>query len=182
MRFSIEGRVPFLDTELMRTLWALDDAAILSGGWNKRALRDATVDLLPSMVRHRRNKIGFTTPERAWFPQIAEEVREVLASPSFGSRPYWRQDAVVAAFDQLVAGRAASETMLFWRMLNTELWLRMFVDEDPTDLLLGTGQGAEIDQPARRTGPSPVPAPRREDHVAGEPHDLPDLLDPQPPG
>jgi asparagine synthase (glutamine-hydrolysing) len=137
MRFSLEGRVPFLDTELVRTLWALDDEAIISGGWNKRALRDATRGLLPEGIRNRRNKIGFTTPERAWFLAVSREVRAILSSDSFATRRYWRQPAVLEAFDQLVARRAASETMLFWRMLNVELWLRAFVDNDPTERLVG---------------------------------------------
>jgi asparagine synthase (glutamine-hydrolysing) len=137
MRFSLEGRVPFLDTELVRTLWALDDTAIISAGWNKRALREATRGLLPEGIRNRRNKIGFTTPERAWFLAVNGEVRAILSSASFATRKYWRQSAVLEAFDQLVAGRAASETMLFWRMLNVELWLRAFVDNDPTEHLVG---------------------------------------------
>lgn len=137
MRFSLEGRVPFLDTELVRTLWALDDRAIISAGWNKKALRDATKGLLPEGIRNRRNKIGFTTPERAWFLAVSDDVRAILSSESFGARTYWRQPSVLEAFDKLVARKAASETMLFWRMLNVELWLRAFVDNDPTEMLVG---------------------------------------------
>ena len=44
---------------------------------------------------------------------------------------------MLEAFDKLVARKAASETMLFWRMLNVELWLRAFVDNDPTEMLVG---------------------------------------------
>ncbi|WP_152365505.1 asparagine synthase (glutamine-hydrolyzing) [Microlunatus speluncae] len=128
MRFSIEGRVPFLDTELVRLLWSLDSSAILHAGWNKRALRDAARPLLPSLITKRRNKIGFTTPESTWFRAIGPRLRRILASDSFGSRPYFDQAAALAAFDAFLAGRAAAETMLFWRMINVELWLREFVD------------------------------------------------------
>ncbi len=186
MRFSLEGRVPFLDTDLVRELWALEPAAILSGGWNKRALRDATEGILPPVIRHRRNKIGFTTPERSWFLRIQDDVRSILASPSFASRKYWRQPAVLDAFDRLVEGRAASETMLFWRMTNLELWLRMFVDTDPTAELVGDRADVRAPRTASAgTAPSePVlPAPRRpSDHVPDHVYDVTDLLDPQPPG
>ncbi|MET9023828.1 asparagine synthase (glutamine-hydrolyzing) [Actinopolymorpha sp. NPDC004070] len=137
MRFSLEGRVPFLDMDLLRTLWPLDNAAIIGAGWNKRALRDSTSELLPGKVLRRRNKIGFTTPEHAWFLRIHEDVREILSSPSFGSRPYWRQDAVLRAFDDFVAGKGVAETMVFWRLVNVELWLRTFVDTDPAPGLAG---------------------------------------------
>src|SRR5262249_748173 len=78
MRFSIEGRVPFLDATLLRTLWSTDTEAIIGNGWNKRALREATADLIPPPVRLRRDKIGFTTPEVAWMHRIGHDVRSVF--------------------------------------------------------------------------------------------------------
>jgi asparagine synthase (glutamine-hydrolysing) len=128
MRFSVEGRVPFVTADLLRLLWALDDTAIVHGGWNKRILRDATRHLLPPMVRLRRNKIGFTTPEDAWFQRMGDRLRGVFTSESFGARPYFDQAAVVAAFDEFRSGRSNTETMTFWRLLNVELWLRQFLD------------------------------------------------------
>src|SRR4029078_1060192 len=42
MRFSLEGRVPFLDKEVLKFIFSLSDEAIIKDGWNKRVLRDAT--------------------------------------------------------------------------------------------------------------------------------------------
>ena len=61
MRFSLEGRVPFLDKEVLKFVFSLSDEAIIKDGWNKRVLRDATRGLLPESINRRRNKIGFTT-------------------------------------------------------------------------------------------------------------------------
>ncbi|WP_131735533.1 asparagine synthase (glutamine-hydrolyzing) [Actinomadura roseirufa] len=133
MRFSIEGRVPFLDTDLMRLLWSLDDTAILSGGWNKRALRDATRNLLPRQIRTRRDKIGFTAPEDAWLRAMSGHVSNVFASETFAARPYFDQEAVLTAFHAFLRGEAGADTMTFWRLFNTELWLREFIDCDPAD-------------------------------------------------
>jgi len=138
MRFSLEGRVPFLSADLLRTLWAVDNSAILHAGWNKRALRDATAGLLPPVVNRRRKKIGFTTPEDAWFAQIAPQVMDIFSAPSFGARPYFRQSAVVRAFRQFMVGRSTVETMTFWRMLNLELWMREFIDPGPAPVPLRT--------------------------------------------
>lgn len=63
MRFSIEGRVPFVDKELLKFLFTLDESAIIHDGWNKRILRESMDGILPDMISKRRNKIGFTTPE-----------------------------------------------------------------------------------------------------------------------
>lgn len=147
MRFSIEGRVPFLDTELIKLLWSLDSGAILHAGWNKRALRDAARPLLPKLITRRRNKIGFTTPESTWFRAIGPALREILAGDSFGSRPYFDQPAVLAAFDAFSAGRAAAETMLFWRLINVELWLREFIDGPPARPLAASVQAGGRNEP-----------------------------------
>jgi asparagine synthase (glutamine-hydrolysing) len=153
MRFSVEGRVPFLDTTLLRTIWELDDTAIIDAGWNKRALRDATKDLLPPLINRRRNKIGFTTPEDSWFSRIKNDVYLVFASESFGRRAYFNQTAVLRAFSDFVAGKADAETMLFWRLLNVELWLREFIDHDPAV------DDASASEPASPAAESPAESP-----------------------
>ena len=148
MRFSVEGRVPFLTADLLRTLWALDDSAIVRGGWNKRALRDVTRPTLPDRINRRRNKIGFTTPEDAWFARMGDALRAVFSSASFGARPYFDQPAVLDAFEQMLSGRSNTETMTFWRLLNVELWLRRYIDPDGGDRSWG-GAG----QASYRLGP-----------------------------
>jgi asparagine synthase (glutamine-hydrolysing) len=131
MRFSLEGRVPFLDFNLVRYLFTLEPEAIIKGGWNKKILRDAVRGLLPDQIVDRRNKIGFTTPEREWFLRIKNHVHTVFRSDSFGSRPYFDQASVLRAFEEFISGKN-SDTMLFWRLLNVELWLRTFVDAPGT--------------------------------------------------
>jgi asparagine synthase (glutamine-hydrolysing) len=129
MRWSLEGRVPFLDKEVVKYLFSLSDESIIKGGWNKRILRDATRGLLPEMISNRRNKIGFTTPEAEWFKLMKEKIYEVFLSSSFEYRPYWNQDAVLYAFEEYLQDKNSANTMVFWRLLNTELWLREFFDE-----------------------------------------------------
>jgi asparagine synthase (glutamine-hydrolysing) len=129
MRFSLEGRVPFLDKEVLKFLFALDDESIIKSGWNKRILRDATRDILPSMINRRRNKIGFTTPEHEWFMRLKNRFYGIFLSESFANRPYWNQQAIAEAFEGFIKGKNDSSSMLFWRFLNVELWLREFFDE-----------------------------------------------------
>lgn len=131
MRFSLEGRVPFLDKEVVQYLFSLSNDAIIRGSWNKRILRDATQGLLPESIRSRRNKIGFTTPEQEWFKRLKTRFYGVFLSESFANRPYFNQQAVLAAFEGHIKGRNTTDTMVFWRMLNVELWMREFIDEKP---------------------------------------------------
>lgn len=127
MRFSIEGRVPFLDFNLLRYIFSLPDEAIIKGGWNKYILRKAVNDLLPASIVERRNKIGFTTPEEEWFMRMKNRIYSIFLSDSFAKRPYFNQPAVLSAFQAFIEGKN-DDTLLFWRLLNVELWLRIFFD------------------------------------------------------
>jgi asparagine synthase (glutamine-hydrolysing) len=152
-RFSLEGRVPFLDKEVMKYLFSLHDEAIIRGSWNKRILRDATKGLLPEIVRARRNKIGFTTPEAEWFKRLKTRFYGIFLSESFAERPYFNQQEVLHAFEGHIKGRNTTDTMVFWRMLNVELWLREFIDEkkevkvdrEKSDLEPNVGKNLDID-------------------------------------
>ena len=136
MRFSLEGRVPFLDKEVLKFIFSLSDEAIIKDGWNKRVLRDATRGLLPESINRRRNKIGFTTPQGEWFMRLKNHFYNIFLSESFANRPYVNQTEVIAAFEGWIKGANDVDTMTFWRLINLELWMREFIDEheDPDDV------------------------------------------------
>lgn len=133
MRFSLEGRVPFLDKEVVKFVFSLSDEAIIKDGWNKRILRDATVDLLPASINRRRNKIGFTTPQGEWFMTLKNHFYGIFLSESFANRPYFNQSEVLTAFEGWIKGTNDVDSMTFWRLLNLELWLQEYFDEQPSE-------------------------------------------------
>lgn len=126
MRFSIEGRVPFLDFRLVEELFKMPDQAIIEAGWNKSILRKAFSDILPPSISKRRNKIGFTTPEYEWFRKHSDVILSFFTGEQFLSKRYINQAQIVALFKNFIEG-GNSDTMLFWRVLNMELWLREFI-------------------------------------------------------
>lgn len=154
MRFGIEGRVPFVDKELLKFLFSLDESAIIADGWNKRILREAMDGILPDMISKRRNKIGFTTPESEWFRRIAPTLREIFSSDSFASRPYFDAPSVNALFDDYIANPSNHGTMMFWRLLNVELWMREFIDTDeaPAPQPAAHGEPAAVSEDPAQTG------------------------------
>jgi asparagine synthase (glutamine-hydrolysing) len=133
MRFSIEGRVPFLDFNLIRFLFSLSNEAIIKQGWNKNILRQAVKSLLPEKISQRRNKIGFTTPEHEWFLRMKNRIYGMFLTESFANRPYFNQAAVLKAFQLFIEGKT-DDSMLFWRILNVELWLQVFFDEKKVEV------------------------------------------------
>ena len=65
MCHSIEARVPFLDTELVRYITSLSPELKLQGDFNKQLLIEAVRDLIPREVFERK-KMGFTFPFAEW--------------------------------------------------------------------------------------------------------------------
>ncbi|MEK7565776.1 MAG: asparagine synthase (glutamine-hydrolyzing) [Patescibacteria group bacterium] len=127
MAFSIESRVPFLDYRLVELVFSLPPNFIIRNGWNKWIMRQALKGILPEIIRNRRWKVGFTTPEVAWLRETAAEVRKIFNSESFNHRPYFNHDKIRESFENFVAGKN-DESMIFWRIINLELWLRIFID------------------------------------------------------
>ncbi|MCL2632503.1 MAG: asparagine synthase-related protein [Coriobacteriia bacterium] len=128
MRFSLEGRLPFVNKDLVRFIWAQSDEALIHGSWNKRMLRDAMLPYLPKEVANRRNKIGFSTPEIEWFGYMKDKYLDIFQSDSFAERPYFNAAVAREAFQAYYDGTGDATTLSFWRMIHLELWLRMFID------------------------------------------------------
>src|SRR3954454_14898003 len=127
MAFSMESRLPFLDQELVDWVLRLPSAAIVDRGWSRAILRDGLRGVLIEKVRTRRWKVGFTTPETRWLRARRAAVQGLFRSPEFCGRPYWDAGGLMAAFDRFCAG-ALEPSQIFWRAINTEIWLRVFFD------------------------------------------------------
>ncbi|GGM97701.1 asparagine synthase (glutamine-hydrolyzing) [Terrabacter tumescens] len=128
-RFGVSVRLPFVDRELARFVFGLDDAALIKDGLGKRVLRDAMRGLLPDSVVERRDKVGSTTPQADWFMRLKNHIYGEFLSESFANRPYFDQTAVLHAFEGWIKGTNSVDSMTIWRILNVELWLQEFFDE-----------------------------------------------------
>ena len=127
MAHSIESRVPYLDQELVEAILGLPDGEIIRDGWSRIILRESMRRLLPDRIRLRRWKVGFTTPESRWLFARRAVFESLFRSPLFQSRPYWQGARIAQAFRDAAQGRAPS-SLLFWRVINVELWLRVFFE------------------------------------------------------
>jgi asparagine synthase (glutamine-hydrolysing) len=125
MAHSLESRVPWLDQELVERILALPEEAIIRDGWARYLLRQGMRGVLPERIRRRRWKVGFTTPETRWLFARRAVFQSLFQSPLFQSRPFWDGEAVARAFRAAARGEIASSLFL-WRVINAELWLRVF--------------------------------------------------------
>jgi asparagine synthase (glutamine-hydrolysing) len=128
MAFSIEARVPFLDHRLVEFAFALPPDQKIRDGVTKYVLREAMRAELPDVVRNRRDKMGFVTPESTWFrTHLAARARDVLADPPASVASLVRIDDLRG-----LAARATSEDLppyeqtVLWRVLNSCEWTERF--------------------------------------------------------
>ena len=126
MAHSLEGRVPFLDHRLVELLYGLDARQLYERGTTKIVLRQALSDLLPPVVRARRDKLGFVTPEQRFFHgRLGDFAAEVFRSPELRERGLVDGDE---ALERLTRHRAGSPAGFeLWRALSTELWARRYL-------------------------------------------------------
>ena len=74
MAFSIEARTPFLDFRVVDWVFSGNADWFYAGGETKAPLRKVADDIAPSNVVHRRDKMGFVTPELKWYQENRTEV------------------------------------------------------------------------------------------------------------
>lgn len=129
--FSIEARVPFLDYRLVEYIASLPLDQKVRDGETKHVLRQAISGLVPDEIVHRRDKMGFSTPEAIWMKEVlADQILALFTTDRFRSRPYWDADCLLHEFEAFLYGKAPYSTDL-WRFACVERWLVMFFDNRP---------------------------------------------------
>jgi asparagine synthase (glutamine-hydrolysing) len=133
MAASIESRVPFLDHVLVEFATNIPGSLQTRGLTGKQILKSAVADLLPNSILNRR-KMGFPTPLQAWFvgPQL-DVVERLLLEPRSLARGLFKQVGLRTLFAQHRA-KAKDHTDRVWRLLNLEIWHRVFIDGDRPSL------------------------------------------------
>jgi asparagine synthase (glutamine-hydrolysing) len=146
MAHSIEGRVPFLDHELVELARDLPVSQKIRGAVEKYVLREAARPVLTAEV-YGRHKHPFLSPPAAQEPEgrLHALLQDTLRGPALGALPFFDRGRVVALLDRLPAmdpgERAAHDPALMAVLSACVLQQR-----------LGLGDGpAEPRRPAPRT-------------------------------
>jgi asparagine synthase (glutamine-hydrolysing) len=109
MFHGIEGRLPYLDSDLAEWALGLPDSYRIRGRVRKRLLRDAFRDDLPAITLSRR-KMGFLLPLRSWFRRgPLREAFEALV----GRQTRFDPKPILAALRDHADGRS-DESVLLW--------------------------------------------------------------------
>ncbi|MGH9773166.1 MAG: asparagine synthase (glutamine-hydrolyzing) [Candidatus Acidiferrales bacterium] len=131
MAASVESRVPFLDHRLVESVCAMPSSAKLRGLKTKYILRTAMEGSVPPSILTRRKR-GFPTPLLPWMRQQHGAIRSILSDPRVGARQIVRPEAVRSLLRSHELGERNC-TFKLWRLLNFELWCRIFFDRDGSE-------------------------------------------------
>jgi asparagine synthase (glutamine-hydrolysing) len=126
MAHGVEARVPFLDHRLVEFSIGLGDRHKIVGGDTKRVLRAAMRGILPEIVRNRRDKLGFATPEEGWFRGPLRELVLGGVEQTLGHFPgLLNERGVRAHAADMLEGRRPVDFSL-WRIISLGIWGRRF--------------------------------------------------------
>jgi asparagine synthase (glutamine-hydrolysing) len=129
MAASIESRVPFLDHRLVEFTARVPARYKIRGFSGKYLLRRAMMGRLPAAIL-RRNKKGFPTPIRPWLQnQLFDTLRKTLTDGRLAERRLVNPEYVLNLLSALRQGSSQAAEGC-WRLLNFELWCRIFLDRD----------------------------------------------------
>lgn len=129
MSTSLESRVPFLDHKLVEFAMSLPAELKVRNMSGKYLLRKAMAERLPDEILNR-NKKGFPTPIRPWLRnQLFEQVSSILSDGRMVERGLFKPEAIKQLLVEHKRGSSAA-TEGCWRLLNFELWCRIFFDGD----------------------------------------------------
>jgi asparagine synthase (glutamine-hydrolysing) len=127
MAWSLEARVPFLDTVVSNFALSLPASQRVRRLEKKRLLRRAVEPLLPREVVHGRKR-GFSIPAAAWLRGDLEPfARATLSTETLSRQGLLRPAAAHRVLDDHVAGRADLSRQL-WGLLSLTLWYERHVE------------------------------------------------------
>jgi asparagine synthase (glutamine-hydrolysing) len=127
MAWSLEARVPFMDTVVANFAFSLPTHRKVRGFAKKRLLRQAVEPLLPHDVVHGRKR-GFSIPAAAWLRgDLVPFARETLASETLRRQGLLQPAAVQRVLEDHIGGREDLSRQL-WGLLSLTLWYEHHVE------------------------------------------------------
>ncbi len=126
MAFSIESRVPFLTPAFANFAMSLPEEYLIApDGTRKSVFREAMRGIVPETVLARKDKIGFTTPERSWLSALQQWIKGVLNNATATRIPAFNLPALKKEYESVQAGHRRFDRRV-WRWVNLIRWAENF--------------------------------------------------------
>lgn len=126
MAHSLEARVPFTDTELMKFMARVPAHVKLPGLRKKNIMRRAMEGVLPAEILDKK-KVGLEMPYARWFKsELKDLIEHYLGPKNISNWGLLKPEAVWALVDDHLAGRRDNGRAL-WGLLNYMVWLEIYI-------------------------------------------------------
>jgi asparagine synthase (glutamine-hydrolysing) len=122
-----ESRVPFLDYRIIEFISGLPDDFIIREGRTKALLRDAMIDIVPSEILKRRDKIGYETPDAYWLK--TEDFEKLLSDWFLRGEPLCREYIDLKKLRHQIKEhihKNKNHARNLWKTIFLEAWLKTF--------------------------------------------------------
>jgi asparagine synthase (glutamine-hydrolysing) len=128
MAGSIEGRMPFMDTELAKLVARFPDRFLIGCTGGKAVLRETMKTVLPAHILARK-KVGFRVPFDEWCRgPFRDLLRDLLVSDASQIALFCRRPVLQRLVEEHLDRRQNHQQML-WSLANLEIFLRTFRPE-----------------------------------------------------
>lgn len=124
MAFSVEARVPFLDTEFSELAMTLPFSRKIRDGKTKWIMREALSDILPEVIAKRYDKMGFVTPEALWLRQHLADLEPLMREAADRLSPWIDRESFLQWYAS--HGAEGSNYRQIWRVLCAAEWIKVF--------------------------------------------------------
>ena len=120
MRFSVEARLPFMDYRLVEFIFSLPANFKYRNGKTKWILRKAMRGIVPDKIINRIDKKGFEYPEKKWFYDKKEIIKEIIQQGKDEIKIYIKTEDLLLHLESLLKQPVGSS--FIWRIINLILW------------------------------------------------------------
>ncbi len=126
MAFSREGRLPYLDYDLVDFCIRLPDRYLVRNGWQKWVLREAAGSTIPPKIRWRADKVGYAAPLDLWLrSELKHWGRDRVMDDRLAHVPGYDRQALSLLWDEHQSG-AANHSWALWRWISLSEWMSIF--------------------------------------------------------
>ena len=126
MSVSLEGRIPFLDRDIVEFAYSLPHAFKCRNGEQKYILKEVLYDFIPREVMDRPKK-GFNLPLSKWLKnELSDWATQLIKSSKLKHNSIIPHKKITKMLEDHIAGRK-DNTYLLWDYIVITLWLNEYI-------------------------------------------------------
>ena len=124
MWHSIEARTPFSDDlNLVEYVFNIPGAYKIQKGVKKYLLKEATKHILPKEIYHRKDKMGYVTPNNQWIYEVKDDLKKYFTSDL---EEYFNYGVLMKDYDQFFNQVNIPENQRMFKFIAFAVWKKVY--------------------------------------------------------